>query len=94
MDDIRRQIETWKNLQLAYTQAREGYRSAWAMAYLASTEKTGDANKASADSTTSALRLTRDTAETEAAAAWQLLLVLRGPIESSRQPGQNFGEAA
>jgi hypothetical protein len=94
MDELKAQLEVWKTAQFAYVESREAYRKPWGAAYLASDAKTGDQKKAAADVVISGERLLRDTNETIAAAEWQLLLALRGKLESSQQPGQHFGEAA
>jgi len=94
MEELKAQLEAWKAAQLAYVEAREAYRRAWAAAYVASDSKTGDLKKAAADVATSVERLLRDTKETEAAAEWQLLIAMRGKLESPQQPGRHFGEAA
>jgi phage-related minor tail protein len=94
MDELTKQIESWKSAQLEYVTLRERYRSAFAAAYKASDGKNADSKKADADVSTSEARLERDVAETHAAAEWQLLLAMRGKIESSQRPGKHFGDAA
>lgn len=94
LNEIRYQIASWERTQLDYVEAREAYRKAHAEAVVASSAKNEAARKAEADSVTSELRLRRDTAEAKAAAEWQLLLAMRGRLESSAQPGQHWGEGA
>lgn len=86
-------LKVWEDAQDHYIAAREDYRKAYAQAYLASDAKTGDQKKYAADLATSELRRTRDELETEAAAAWQHMLHLRGPAEAAAMPGRHF-EAA
>jgi hypothetical protein len=85
-------VSQWSEAQMFYVQAREDYRRAYAEALLTAEGKTEAARKSEADAKTSELRLTRDRAETQAAALWQLLLIARGRVESSAQPGRHFGE--
>jgi len=93
--DITLALTTWTEKQKAYTEVREAYRAAWAAEFAArETVKPEAARKAQCDVATSELRKARDLAEVDATAAWQAFLVLRGPTDYSRQPGQNFGEAA
>lgn len=95
MDELKLQLEAWKAAQLAYVEAREAYRKAWATAFAErESVKPEAARKAQCDVATSELRRTRDLLEIDAAASWQAFLVLRGPTDFSRQPGNNFGEAA
>lgn len=93
MDKIDALIANWQLAQNAYVAAREEYRAAWAKALLASDNKTESGRKAQADAATSDIRLVRDNLETKAAAAWQLLIATRGPVEASEMPGRHF-EAA
>jgi len=85
----------WEQAQENYTKAREAYRFAWA-AFFVKHEgtKPESARKALTDLSTSELRAHRDAAEIAASAAWQTLLVARGPMDYSRQPGQHFGDDA
>lgn len=94
MAGFRAQLAAWRQAQDDYVMLREGYRRSWAEAYARSTEKTDTARKAYADAATGEQRLLRDRAEILAASEWQLLLMLRGSVESARQPGQHFGEVA
>ena len=84
-------LHDWQVAQNAYITEREAYRLKWAQEYLAAESvKPAEARKAKVDVATSELRLKRDNLETAAAALWQQLLMVRGPIESSQQPGQKF----
>ena len=85
-------VEQWKTVAARYADARETYRVAFAKAYLASQQKTGDARKYEADAATSDLRLNRDKLEVEAAAEWQNLLIHRGKLEGSANPQVKFGD--
>jgi hypothetical protein len=84
-------IEYWETVATKYAEARETYRVAFAVAYLASNQNTGDARKYEADAATSELRLARDKAEIVASAAWQSLLTERGKIEGSANPQLKLG---
>lgn len=74
-----------------YVEAREAYRAAFANAMSQSQAKTETLRKAEADLQTSNLRLKRDKSEIQAAAAWQRMLITRGPMTDSIQPLQKFG---
>lgn len=88
-------LAVWREKQLEYAKAREVYRLKWADMFTANDgTKPESARKTKTDSQTSELRIKRDLAEVEATAAWQALLVVRGPTDFSRQPGYNFGDAA
>jgi hypothetical protein len=88
-------LRNWAEKQKAYTEAKEAYRAAWSVYFSARENvKPESARKAQCDIETSKLRLERDRLEIEATEAWQAFLVLRGPTDFSRQPGNNFGEAA
>lgn len=88
-------LKIWNEAQERYIVARELYRTAWAAKFLENDGmKPESARKAATDVATSSLRAERDQAELAAASAWQTLLVVRGPTDFSRQPGQNFGDAA
>lgn len=92
---ITQALRNWTEKQKAYTDAKETYREAWAKAFAARENvKPEAARKAQCDVETSVLRLVRDKLEIDATEAWQAFLVLRGPTDYSRQPGNNFGEAA
>jgi hypothetical protein len=88
-------LRTWTEKQRAYTEAKEAYRAAWASEFAArESVKPEAARKAQADVVTHASRLNRDLLEVEATTAWQAFIVLRGPMDHARQPGNNFDEAA
>lgn len=88
-------LRKWTEKQTEYTKKKEEYRSAWAKAFSErEAVKPETARKAQCDVLTSDLRRDRDLLEIEATAAWQEFLVLRGPTDFSRQPGNNFGDAA
>lgn len=60
-------------------ESREAYRTAWARAYLNSTEKNDTGRKASADEATSRERTRRDLDQIDLDATYHELLFLRGP---------------
>lgn len=93
--EITKALTVWTEKQIAYTKAKEAYRSTWAAEFAKRENvKPEAARKAQSDIETSSLREARDLLEIDATAAWQAFLVLRGPSDFSRQPGNNFGEAA
>ena len=94
LDRVSKQIVAWEDAQHEYIRIREACRLAHAEAFAASPAKTAADKKADADAKTTKLREERDHAETRAAAEWQMLLAMRGRLESSTQPGQHFGEVA
>lgn len=88
-------LTKWIKKQTEYTNKKEEYRKAWAKAFSErESVKPETARKAQCDVLTSDLRRDRDLLEIEANAAWQEFLILRGPTDFSRQPGNNFGDTA
>ena len=84
-------LSNWKTAQDNYVAKREGYRSAYAAAYIASTGKTADLKKSEADVATSEARKARDDAETLATVAWNEMLFARG---MRGEPGSHSGQEA
>ena len=88
-------LDNWEQRAKLHSDAREEYRKAWAAAFTIRADmKPETARKAATDAMTSDLRKMRDSLEIEATKAWQEFLILRGPTDFSRQPGQKFGDAA
>jgi hypothetical protein len=85
-------LNSWEQRARLHSDAREEYRLKWAVEFSArDSVKPESARKAATDAVTSDLRKLRDALEIEATKAWQDFLILRGPTDYSRQPGQKFG---
>jgi DNA-binding FadR family transcriptional regulator len=85
-------LNNWEQRAKLHSYSREEYRAKWAIEFSSrETVKPETARKAATDAVTSDLRKMRDSLEIEAMRAWQEFLILRGPTDFSRQPGQKFG---
>lgn len=76
-------LARWTTAANKHIDAKEAYRVAHATAYVASTEKTDSARKASADTATSDLRVMRDRAEVEERATYHAMIFARGSAGES-----------